>query len=297
MSTNYPGSLDNGTSIPNPTGVNTQNSPDHASLHSNTGDGLKAVEAKLGIGATTPTSNTLLFGTGTGTSAWGTITSAQLLAALSDETGTGKAVFGTSPTLVTPAVDTINESTPGNGTTVGGVNIKSGVLATSNSVVTTNITNAAITSAKISGIDKSLTTTDSNPYKFRVRRTSALTLGGGAFQKITFNTEDYDTNNNYDNVTNFRYTAPVSGFYHFSGGLEVQVVGALLIILYKNGLAYHRGSRSGNAGIQAVIFSDSVQVAAGDYFEMYTFYDGTNAIDVNSADTQPYFAGELFCRT
>jgi hypothetical protein len=149
MSTNYPTSLDNGTTIPNPTGVNTQNNPDHASLHSNTGDGLKAVEAKVGIGASTPTANTLLFGTGTGTSAWTALTSAQLAATLSDETGTGSAVFATTPTLVTPKVDTINESTPANGTTIGGVNIKSGALNTNNSVVTANITDSAVTYAKV----------------------------------------------------------------------------------------------------------------------------------------------------
>jgi hypothetical protein len=149
MATNYPTSLDNGTTIPNPTAVNTQNNPDHASLHSNTGDGLKAVEAKVGIGASTPTANTLLFGTGTGTSAWTALTSAQLAATLSDETGTGSAVFATTPTLVTPKVDTINENTLNNGTTIGGVNIKSGALNTNNSVVTANITDSAVTSAKV----------------------------------------------------------------------------------------------------------------------------------------------------
>ena len=36
----------------------------------------------------------------------GSFTSAQLLSALTDETGTGSAVFATSPTLVTPALGT-----------------------------------------------------------------------------------------------------------------------------------------------------------------------------------------------
>lgn len=302
MATNYPGSLDNGTSIPNPTGVNTQNSPDHASLHSNTGDGLKAVEAKLGIGATTPTSNTLLFGTGTGTSAWGTITSAQLLAALSDETGTGKAVFGTSPTLVTPAVDTINESTPGNGTTVGGVNIKSGVLATSNSVVTTNITNASITSAKISGIDKSLTTTDSNPYKFSVYRNAAQTLTNTVAVKINFDTELFDTNNNFDSVTNFRYTVPITGFYFISGAISISTVGSLnrfLVLIYKNGTEFKRGNdvASGNQ-IYTEPFTSLLSLVANDYIEIYAEPLGGNApVAVGAAPLQTYFEGFLVSRT
>jgi hypothetical protein len=149
LAINYPVSVDNGTSIPTPTGVNTQNNPDHASLHTLKQQAIIALETKLGTGSTAPASNTLLLGTGAGTSAWSQATSAQLRASISDETGTGSAVFATSPTLVTPAVDTINESTPGNGTTVGGVNMKSGALTTSSSVPTAAIADSAVTSAKV----------------------------------------------------------------------------------------------------------------------------------------------------
>jgi hypothetical protein len=149
MSTNFPTSLDNGTSLPNPTTSNNTNSPSHSSLHANVQDATKAIEAKVGIGASTPTANTLLFGSGTGTSAWTALTSAQLAATLSDETGTGSAVFATTPTLVTPKVDTINESTPANGVTIDGLNIKDNALNTNNSVVTNNVTDLAITTAKI----------------------------------------------------------------------------------------------------------------------------------------------------
>lgn len=149
MAINYPVSVDNGTSIPTPTGVNTQNNPDHASLHTLKQQAIIALETKLGTGSTAPASNTLLLGTGAGTSAWSQATSAQLRASISDETGTGSAVFATSPTLVTPAVDTINESTPSNGTTVGGVNMKSGAIATSSSVPTAALQDSSVTSAKL----------------------------------------------------------------------------------------------------------------------------------------------------
>lgn len=131
---NFPASLDNGTSLPNPTGANTQNNPDHAGLHSTENAAIIAAETKLGTGATVPAANQLLVGTGAGTSAWQGLTSAQLAAILSDETGTGSAVFANTPVLITPKVDTINENTGGNGVTVGGVNLKSGAISTSSSV-------------------------------------------------------------------------------------------------------------------------------------------------------------------
>lgn len=146
---NFPNSVDDGTTLPNPNSTDKTNSPSHASLHGVENDAIKALEIKLGTGATTPRNNTLLRGNGSGTSTWSTLTSAQLAASISDATGTGAAVFGTAPTLATPKVDTINESTLGNGTTIGGVNIKSGALATSNSVVTTNIADANVTAPKM----------------------------------------------------------------------------------------------------------------------------------------------------
>lgn len=58
-----------------------------------------------GTNVTLPTSGTL-YGTATGS-----ITSAQILASMSDETGTGALVFATSPTLVTPLLGTPTSGT------------------------------------------------------------------------------------------------------------------------------------------------------------------------------------------
>lgn len=149
MSTNFPASLDDSTSLPNPTAVSKTNNPSHSDQHATANAAIKAIEAKVGTGATGPTANTLLRGTGAGTSAWGAITSAQLAAAISDETGTGAAVFAATPTLTTPKMDTINEETSANGVTVDGLSIKDGKLNTNNSVVATNITDSSVTSAKV----------------------------------------------------------------------------------------------------------------------------------------------------
>lgn len=155
MATRFPATgIDDGTTLPNPAATDKRNSPSHAGLHDNTNDAIKATQTKLGTGSSTPTANTFLFGTGTGTSAWSQITSAQLIASVTDETGTGSLVFGTTPTLITPKVDTINEATLNNGVTVAGVNIKSGVIQgtplAASSVTTANLQTGAVTGSKIS---------------------------------------------------------------------------------------------------------------------------------------------------
>jgi hypothetical protein len=60
----------------------------------------------------------------------GSFTSAQLATALTDETGTGSAVFATSPTLVTPALGTPSSGTVTNLTGTASININGTVGAT-----------------------------------------------------------------------------------------------------------------------------------------------------------------------
>jgi hypothetical protein len=64
---NFPGSLD---SLTNPTPSDQQNSPSHSGQHATANDILEAVELKVGTGSSTPSSGTVLTGTGAGTSAW-----------------------------------------------------------------------------------------------------------------------------------------------------------------------------------------------------------------------------------
>jgi len=68
MATNYPAAADDGTTLPNPTGTSATNSPDHAGLHSNENDAIKALEAKVGNGASVPSAaGQVLTSTGAGT--------------------------------------------------------------------------------------------------------------------------------------------------------------------------------------------------------------------------------------
>lgn len=73
MATNYPVAADTITTLPNPTSANYTNNPDHAQLHDNENDAIKALETKIGTGASTPTLNQVLIGTGAGTSGWGAV--------------------------------------------------------------------------------------------------------------------------------------------------------------------------------------------------------------------------------
>lgn len=66
----YPTTLDGTSTLPNPSATDSVATVSHSALHTNENGAIEALEAKVGIGASTPTLNTLLAGTGTGSSAW-----------------------------------------------------------------------------------------------------------------------------------------------------------------------------------------------------------------------------------
>jgi len=67
MPTNYPTSID---AFTNPATTDYEDTIPHATQHQNHNDSVTAVETKVGTGASTPVANTVLRGTGTGTSSW-----------------------------------------------------------------------------------------------------------------------------------------------------------------------------------------------------------------------------------
>lgn len=141
--------------LSNPTTVNKTNSPSHAQQHADENDNIEALCTKLGTGAATPAANRLLTGTGAGVSDWSKVSPAGTIVGTTDtQTLTNKTL--TSPTINTPTIvnptlntDTVSEHTAANGVTIDGLNIKDGKLNTNNSVVTANVTNAAITPDKL----------------------------------------------------------------------------------------------------------------------------------------------------
>ncbi len=149
----------------------------------------------------------------------------------------------------------------------------------------------------IAGLYKNLLTVDSNPYKFSVYRNAAANTGNGVFAKITFDTEVYDTNNNFASGT---YTAPVAGFYQFNSSVEVATtanqVGAS-IELYKNGASHKRFSLIYSSGTGNVCCSGGalVQSAASDTWEIWAYGASTKALQVSA--TQVWFTGHLVSRT
>lgn len=211
------------------------------------------------------------------TAAWGQDLADALLEE-HDRTGAHGAVTATSVDSSSfVKADTISEHTGAAGVTVDGLLIKDGTPR---------------------ALDKSTLSTDSNPYKFSAYRNAAFTTGTPSV--IEFDTELFDTNSNFDTVTNKgRYTVPVTGFYWFSAGATINPPSGngSIIYLYKNGGIALQGSGSISfAGPfnNTQVVSGLLQLTAGDYVEVY-YYGSGNALGIGSA--QNYFHGFLVSRS
>lgn len=143
----------------------------------------------------------------------------------------------------------------------------------------------------------------SNPYKFSAYKTANQTATGSSTVKVTFETEEFDTNSNYDNVTNYRYVAPVTGFYWFNTMMYIESASTTCIPkFYKNGSALKQAGFISNTTNSDIIVGGSVMLSlsAADYIEIFITNTGASKTIAGTADVatvSSYFQGHLISRT
>lgn len=140
---------------------------------------------------------------------------------------------------------------------------------------------------------------------FAVYRSSNQTIPAGTDEKVNCNTEELDSNSNYDNVTNFRFTPTVAGKYLFAAAAVLNGVSEGLwtaLKLFKNGV--HRRtfqestSGKGAAGVGTAVTGlagSVIETANGstDYFELYIFQNESISLTMTGAQKSTYWGGVL----
>jgi hypothetical protein len=166
------------------------------------------------------------------------------------------------------SMSTIINATTTNGVVIQPDNSGSLVLQTNNG--TTALT---ISTAQNVAFAKGFTVGATASPAFSAYLGSNQSITSGVFTKIQFNTEAFDTNSNYDNATNYRFTPTVAGYYQINGKFASTVNTTLLVItMYKNGSEFIRGGDnrvSQNAGssvsVNALVYCNGTT----DYLELY----------------------------
>lgn len=287
------------SSIPSYTGFTsneTLQAAGHAAQHNQEQGDIVGLATKLGTGVSIPTSTSALVGNGNGTSTWGQIALNSMVTGVlpttnggtgtTSTTGTGSLVYATAPTIATPVLtqptitDFSNAQHNHQNTTGGG-------------------TLSSLAMPALSLGNQTL----SNPYKFSAYAGTTTTLGAGTFTKIAFNSEEYDTSSSFDSVTNYRFTAPIAGFYKFDASIDITgtATGDTFIInLYKNGSLYKASNRTltyTGMVVELLLSPPPIQLAVNDYLEIYGYNGAGGTRVVNSGQAITYFGGYLVSTT
>jgi hypothetical protein len=111
-----------------------------------------------------------------------------------------------------------------------------------------------------------------NMPAFSAYQSSAQTLASGTWVKLQFQTKEFDTNSNFDNATNYRFTPTVAGYYQVSGGLGLgATVTSVFVQIYKNAVGFKTifgiNTSTVNACGSALVYLNG----STDYIELYGY--------------------------
>jgi len=176
------------------------------------------------------------------------------------------------------------------GDTSGSIAVVAPLVAGSNTITLPASTGTVLTSVSPAS---DLPSSIKGPT-FRASKNSTQSISTSTWTKIQFNVEDWDTNSNYDNATNYRFTPTVAGYYQVDMQIEFNnVSGNYLCSIYKNGSAYitssfYAGSTGGSTpSAHALIYMNG----STDYIEGYGYTTVTSQSVYNGTAT--YFNAAL----
>jgi hypothetical protein len=137
-----------------------------------------------------------------------------------------------------------------------------------------------------------------NAPAFSAYASVSQTITNGVATKLQANTEEFDTNGNYDNATNYRFTPTVAGYYQVSGQISATssvTVTRIIPVIYKNGTAFKYGvdmtvTIASRSAVSSLIYFNG----STDYVELYTLLIGTGTLSTSiNAPFDNYFQGVL----
>ena len=120
-----------------------------------------------------------------------------------------------------------------------------------------------------------------NTPSFLVTLSADQSIATGTDTKVQWNSEIFDTDNEFDSSTNYRWTCGTTGKYLLSWSVEFAYMTdgkTLAGNLYKNGSEFIKvRPTTGAAGATGFTGSQILNCTVGDYFEIYVYHDyGSN---------------------
>jgi hypothetical protein len=133
------------------------------------------------------------------------------------------------------------------------------------------------------------------PPAFSAYQSSTQTLASSTLTKIQFQAEEFDTNNNFDSTTNYRFTPTVAGYYQVNACLYIaSVSGEVILTIYKNGVLY-KYFQDITATAASILSGGSLVYMNGttDYLEIYGYQSSGVSKNTGNGSTVTWFNGAM----
>jgi hypothetical protein len=185
-----------------------------------------------------------------------------------------------------------------NGDTSGAVTLSAPAVAGTVTVTLPAASGTMLTTASTGVVTQAMLSTNvtGNGPAF-LAYASALTIASGVATKIPFSNEQFDTNNNYDPTTNYRFTPTVAGYYWFKAQFFASVAsGRAGILLYKNGVDINGSLVPGSATGGGVVYTGVAIVSmngSSDYVEAYAYQESGGSTSINTSSNLTNFCGYI----
>ena len=111
-----------------------------------------------------------------------------------------------------------------------------------------------------------------NTPAFMAYASSDQTINNGVYTKVQINTELYDTDNAFDNTTNYRFTPQTAGKYYFfvsARFASADDFDACVLAIYKNGSAYYDMTYRNEYFNVASLYGIADMNGSSDYIEFF----------------------------
>lgn len=188
------------------------------------------------------------------------------------------------------------------GATSGQITLTPTGTAGTNTLTLPAKTGNIITSADTGTVTQTMLSTNvaGNGPAFSAYLGTTQTISNNTFTKAQINTEEFDTNSNFDTATNYRFTPTVAGYYQVTGQIAYAsggITGNTLCTIYKNGSRFKDGCLFGatsGANVFAIVSALINFNGSTDYVELYGLANGSGTLQFLGGTTyQCYFQASL----
>ena len=137
-----------------------------------------------------------------------------------------------------------------------------------------------------------------NGPSFKAVMSAVTAISNAGTTKLVLNTEEWDTNSNYDSATNYRFTPTVAGYYLITGSMfmSTATTARVGVAIYKNGSEhawqFTAGVSSGggaNPQVSTIVYANG----STDYFELYAAQNYTGSVNAANNSVLTWFSGAL----